>query len=168
MPGIVAAAQNPDAGVGVPDTHRTQLSTSVDIIDMDGNNIGYISQFGTTGTRNVTRIRHLNSDDAGRVIEQAPNPEDRTVNVTGFALYNKQSDGSVIQRLGGRSTRKKMAMLEEQKIPFNIVEVVRQPATGEEETTVYHNCWLTNFSKTINIGTATIAQTATLSVEWVE
>ena len=168
MPGLVANAQNPDAGVGVPEDHRTVLSTSVDVVDNQGNNIGYITQFGSTGNRAVTRIRHLNSEDAGRTIELPPSPEERTINATGFALYNKQNDGSLVQRIGGSSTAKKMASLEEQKIPFHIIEKTVHPATDAEDILIYHDCMLTNHSRTVNIGTATIAETATITVSWVD
>jgi len=165
--GLVAAAQNPDAGVKIPESHRTVLSTSIDIIDHDGNNIGYITQITSNQNRPVTAIRHLNSLDAGRIIEGAPAPSTTTIAVNGFAIYNNQFDGSLIQRIGGSTTAKAMKSLEEQSIPFNIVETTTHPATGViVEQTVYHDCWLTAHSKPINIGTVTIAESASIFVTW--
>lgn len=170
MPGLVAAAQNPNAGVAnnTPDVDKVLLSTSVDILDDQGNNIGYVSQFSDSGNRRLDRIRHLNALDAGRTLEMAPGPEDRTLSLNGFAIYNRQTNGSLIQRIGGESTRKAMKTLEEQKLPFTIVEREVDPATGEEEYTIYHECWIQQMSKPVNIGQATVSQSCTVQVGWVE
>lgn len=170
MPGLVANAQNPNAGVNIPASHRTALSTAYDIIDHDGNNIGFITSITATHSRPVTPIRHLNAADGGRVLEQAPSPSAPvSLSINGFGLFNRQNDGSLIQRLGGSVTAKSMKTLEEQSIPFNIIKRVTNPATGAEvELTVYHDCWLTNHSDPVNIGSATVAQTASISVTWTE
>ena len=169
MPGIVANAQNPEAGVRIPESHRTELSTSIDIIDHDGNNIGYIQSFSESQNRGVTPVRHLNSEDAGRILEMAPAPANITLAVNGFALYNKQNDGSLIQRLGGSTTAKSMKSLEEQGIPFNIIKRVVNPATQDEvELKVYRDCWLTSFSSPTNIGTALISESANVMCSWIE
>ncbi len=168
MPGLVAAAQNPRAGVSIPESHRTVISTSVDILDMQGNNIGYITNFSPTHDRAMTKIRHLNSLDAGRVVEMSPGPSNVTITVGGFALYNKQNDGSLIQRLGGGSTKKAMRMLEEQTVPFLIVEVETHPKTGDKTAIGYHMCWLSAHGSPKNIGTVTIAETATIQVGWAD
>jgi len=166
MPGLVAAAQNPRAGVSIPEDNRTIVSTSVDILDSKGNNIGYITNFSPSWTRNITKVRHLNSLDAGRIIEMVPGPSDVTITVGGFALYNNDNDGSLVQRLGGGSTKKAMKMLEEQSIPFVISERATHPKTGKSVGTTYHICWLSATSSPKNIGTVTIAETATIQVGW--
>ena len=168
MPGIVKNAQNPDAGVGVPEAHRTLLSTAIDVIDHDGNNIGYIQQVNDSANRGTTPIRGLNAADAGRILEQSPSPENRTLACTGFALFNKQNDGSLVQRIGGSTTAKKMRSLEEQKIPFNLIMKEIHPTTLEEEVTIYHDCWITSMSKPANIGTSTISMNCNITVSWTE
>ena len=168
MAGYAAVAQNPFAGVGANTDQRTVVSTSISILNNEMQNIGYISQLGDSANRNVTRIRHLNHEDAGRVVETVLSPEDRTLSVSGFALYNVDFDGSVVQRIGGSSTRKKMASLEEQSIPFMIVQKEVHPVSKEETITTYHDCMLTSHSKTSNIGTATISESANILVGWVE
>ena len=166
--GLVAAAQNADAGVKVPESHRTALSTSIDIIDHDGNNIGYIQQFTANQNRNVTPIRHLNSLDAGRIVEGAPAPANTTMAINGFALYAMQNDGSLVQRIGGSTTAKAMKSLEEQSLPFNLIETITHPATGAVVSqTVYHDCWLTSHSHPVNIGNAIIAESANIFVTWI-
>lgn len=167
MSGIVAQAQNPNAGVNIPESHRTKLSTSIDIIDHDGNNIGYIQSITPTCNRTVTPVRHLNSEDAGRILEGAPSPATTTLSVNGFALYNKQNDGSIIQRMGGSVTAKSMKTLEEQSIPFNLIVRTVNPATKEEELTIYHDCWMTTHSAPVNISTALVSESANLFVGWV-
>ena len=168
MPGLVYTAQNPRSGVSIPESNRTIVSTSVDILDAQGNNIGYITNFSPTHNRTVTRIRHLNSLDAGRILEMAPSPSDINMTVGGFALYNKQHDGSIIQRLGGGATAKAMRMLEEQSIPFLIAERETHPVTNDVTTIGYHMCWLTNYSSPKNIGTAVIAETASIAIGWAD
>ncbi len=165
--GLVAGAQNAAAGVSIPESHRTVISTSIDIFDHDGNNIGYIQSITPSQTRNVTPVRHINSIDAGRIVEAAPGPANYTMNVNGFALYDAQNDGSLIQRIGGSVTAQAMKSLEEQSIPFNIVITETHPATGNETKSVYHDCWLTNYSHPVNIGSALIAETATIFVTWI-
>ena len=164
--GLVAGAQNADAGVSIPESNRTVVSTSIDIFDHDGNNIGYIQSIAPSQTRNVTAVRHINAIDAGRIVEAVPSPANYTMNVNGFALYDNQNDGSLIQRIGGSITAQAMKSLEEQSIPFNIVITETHPATGVDAKTVYHDCWLTNYSHPVNIGTALIAETASIFVTW--
>lgn len=166
MAGLVANAQNPNAGVSVPEGHQTALATSWDIIDHDGKNVGYITSFGSTDNRPVTAVRHINSADAGRIVEAAPSPATKTLSATGFALYNTK-DSRLIQRIGGSVTQKAMRTLEEQSIPFNIIEQVVHPATKQVvDQTVYHDCLLTSHSRPINIGTALVSETASIFVSW--
>lgn len=156
---------SPEAGVSNLEGNLA-LITQYDIIDQDGNGIGFIQSFNPSDNRPVTKIRAIGSADAGRALESAPSFSDITISVTGFALYNKQQDGSIVQRLGGGSTRRAMKMLEEQKIPFRIMEREVDPATKETiDATLYYGCWLTNHQKPRNISNMTIAETATISVE---
>jgi len=168
MAGLVENAQNPDAGVGLPEAHRTVISTSIDVVDDSGNQIGYVQSINQSENRPTQPVRHLNSEDAGRIVEQAPQPGNLTLSVNGFAIYNKQNDGSVVQRIGGETTAKKMRTLEEQKIPFSLIVKETHPATQEVTQTVYHECWLTSRSKPVNIGTATIVESCNITPGWVD
>lgn len=161
----MVATLNPDAGVGQPEAAEVELSTSIDIIDEAGYGIGQLQSFNDTQNRPTALIKHISSVDAGRTIEQAPSPGTVTLNVTGFQLYNKTEDGSLIQRLGASSTKKAMKMLEEQKRGFSILVVERHPATNRVvDAVLYQDCWLNSFSKPISIATATIAETASITV----
>lgn len=156
---------NPEAGVGQSDAAEVQIATSIDIIDDRGNAIGFIQSFNENHNRPTALVRHLSSADAGRVIEQAPSPDTVTLSVTGFSIYNKQEDGSIVQRLGGGSTQKAMKMLEEQKAGFSLLIVHRYPATNEVvDAIIYQDCWLTSSSTPVSIAQATIAQSANISV----
>lgn len=156
---------SPEAGVGQSESAEIQIATSIDIIDDKGNAIGFIQSFNESHNRPTTLIRHLSSADAGRVIEQAPSPDTVTLAVSGFNIYNKQEDGSLIQRLGGGSTQKAMKMLEEQKAGFSLLIVHRYPATNEVvDAIIYQDCWITSQSTPVSVGTVTIAQSANISV----
>ncbi len=163
--GLVAALA-PDAGVGQPESADVQLATSIDILDENGNGIGLIEQINDNDNRPTRLVRHIGSVDAGQVIEQAPGFDTVTINVSGFKLYNKQEDGSVVQRIGGGSTRKAMKMLAEQKAGFMLLVTEKHPATGIiVDATLYMDCWITSKSKSITVrGDNTIMENAALSV----
>jgi hypothetical protein len=158
----------PGDGVGIPGTNQVVVSTSIDVLDEQGFNIGFVTRIDRRDARPVERIRHLNAEDAGRTVEMTPSPEGVTLDVTGFYIYPKSAleKRSLLNRLpqsvdGAASFRS----LNSQKIPFVIVERTRHPATNVESKTTYVGCWLTAFSRPINIGTATVAETATVEVQ---
>ena len=90
-------------GVGIPKENQAMIPSAVDIFDEQGNNIGFINNFAPTHRRPADRLRHLNSADAGRPLEQSPRPEDVTITVGGFGLFAKSlSDrGSLLNRIPG-------------------------------------------------------------------
>lgn len=144
------------------------ISTSVDVLDDLGFNIGFIQQINRNDARPTARIRHLDSIDAGRVLEQAPSPEDNTLNFTGFALYNTGVDNrSLLNRLPG-SAGAAFKSLNSQSIPFEVTEQWTHPANGLVGTTLYGDVMLTSYTRPVNIGTATISETAAGNVTFVE
>ena len=171
---------NPDVGILGGNTSKTGvanyngkvlLSTSIDIIDELGNGIGYISQITPASSRPSTRIRGLGSRDAGRVLEQAPSPEDVTVQATGFALYRRPKAGSIIERLATNQGVgfNVIASLEEQKIGFKIRIRQVDPKTNVDlEIIEYQDCWLINHSTPFNIATATVSETVSINVSRIE
>lgn len=155
--------------VSIPNTNRAVISTSVDVWDETGGNIGFISAMSRTDARQTTPIRHLDSSDAGRIVEQSPGPETNTLNITGYALYNvgNQKKG-LIHRLV-QDVASIFRSLNGQHIPFDITERFAHPQNADQETEyAYLGCWLTNFSHPVNIGTVSIAETANVTVSWVE
>jgi hypothetical protein len=155
--------------VGLASTNQTVISTTVTVYDQDGNEIGFMQQINRSDSRPTFKIRHLNAQDAGRIVEQQPGVEDYTLNVTGFGLYN-QTDvarNSLLNRLPG-STALKFKVLNDQFIPFAIKETETHPATQATNTTLYLGCYLTNFTKPISIQTVTITESATVVPSWVE
>lgn len=147
------------------------LVTSIDILNDEGKAIGYIQQFISQHSRPTTRIRHISSADAGLTLEQAPSPEDITLNITGLALYNQdlggagavRNQGSIVQRMAiSTNMIDVFRALSQQHFGFKIREVERDPITLKVISAVeYQDVWLVNYSKPINMGTATIAETAT-------
>lgn len=145
-------------------TGSVLLSTSIDIIDEQGYAIGYIQQLSDNDQRPATKIRQIGAQDAGRVIEHAPGVSDITLQVQGFALYNRQEDGSIVQRLGGGNMHTAMKMLQEQKIGFKLLVVDRDPSTGRAvDATEYLDCWFTSKARPINIGQATMVENGNIS-----
>ena len=168
-PGLVQKG----AGVGVGAQNRATISTSYDIFDEDGNLIGYVTDISRTDNRSVTRIRHLSSHDAGRTIEQAPGPDETTLALTGFALYNKAEQSgdlphySLVGRLGGTEGNV-FKSLNSQRIPFNLRVEEVHPGTGAVSRTYYFGCYLTSYTKPISLGSITIAETASCQVSVVD
>lgn len=152
--------------VGLPAENKAVISSSVDVFDQDGFEIGFVSQITPSHTRTVQRIRHLNSADAGRVIESAPSPEDISISGTGLNLYNiaESQQQSLIARLPGQAGAR-FKTLNDQKIPFFIQVVETHPASGLQNESTYLGLWLTRYTRPINIAGATIAATIDISVE---
>lgn len=151
--------------VGIPDDNKYVVATSIDI-EVDGNIVGAIDSYSPSHSRPVTRVRELSSVAGGRIIEMAPSPEDVTVSVTGFLLYTAGKH-TLFQRLQG-SAGTDFVSLQSQRIPFDVVERYIHPATNEEWKKIYKGCWLSNYSKSQNIGTALVAENATIEVQAVK
>lgn len=154
--------------VAIPESNQVVISSSVDILDDDGFNIGFLQQINRTDNRPTQPIRHLDAVDGGRVIEQAPGPETNTLNATGFAIYNTGVDRrSLLNRITGVGGAR-FRSLNSQQLPFELTERWIHPATNLAGETLYGDCWLTNYSRPVNIGTIAIAETANITASWVE
>jgi hypothetical protein len=138
-------------GVAFPRTNRVVNAATIDILDDEGFRIGYVTQVQETQSRGVTRVRGLNSLDAGRVIEQAPGVEDVNITINGYSLYDASvtDRGSLLHRMGG--TLKAAKSLMGQQLPFNLVMRQVHPASGETSITRWLGCWVTNAGTTRSI-----------------
>lgn len=162
------AIQTRGDGVSIPTSNQVVISTTVDVLDDEGFNIGFIQTINRTDARPTELIRHLDASDAGRILEQSPGVETNTLNLTGFALYNSGVDRrSLLNRMvGARSSP--FRSLNSQQIPFEITEQWTQPASNARGQTLYGDCMLTNYTRPVNIGAVTITETANAAVTWVE
>lgn len=160
-------------GVGLPESNKVVISTSVDIFDDGGVNIGFLQQISRTDARPATPIRHLAAGDAGRMIEQSPGPELNTLNVTGYALYNvSPARESLLNRITGRTTDTAgnlFRSLNSQFLPFQLEERWTHPGnTSQRGKTLYGDCYLTNYTRPVSIATVNIVETANIQATWVE
>ena len=151
-------------GVSFPAKNRIVSSSTLDIIDDEGFIIGFITNFNESDNRPMTRVRHLSSRDAGRVIEMTPGVEDISITVNGYSLYNRSltEKGSLIHRLG--SAMKALKSLQSQSEPFNLIRTETHPATGEENKDVYFDCWISAHSKSRDIGRLVQMDNCTIQV----
>jgi hypothetical protein len=155
-------------GVSLPEQNRVIVSTSVDVLDDDGFNVGFIQQLNRNDTRQILRVRHLDIGDAGRVLELSPGPEDNTLNATGFALYARGADpGAVINRIAGLNGQA-FKSLNSNAIPFEVVEVYEHPATHATGETTYGDNLINNYSRPVNIGAVQIVESCAMITSWVE
>lgn len=151
-------------GVSFPAKNRIVNSSTLDIYDDEGYIIGFITNFDEQGNRPITRIRHLSSQDAGRVIEMSPGVEEISINVQGYSLYNINlaERGSLIHRFG--SAMRTLKSLQSQGTPFNLVRKETHPATGETNKDIYFDCWMSQQSKARDIGRLVQMDRATIQV----
>ena len=155
-------------GVSIPESNQVIISTTVDVLDDAGFNIGFLQQINRTDSRPTNRIRHLDSVDAGRTLEQSPAPEDNSLSVSGFALYNTGVDRrSILNRMVGTASNR-FRSLNSQSIPFEMTERWTHPGTRQVGETLYGDCYLTRYTRPVNIGTVMITESADINVSWVE
>lgn len=155
-------------GVGIPKQNRIISGTTIDIIDDDGYKIGYVQEISWSGNRRVEVARHLDSEDAGKVIEQTPGPENYTMNISGFSLYDRggSNRGALINRLSKGMAG--AASVNGQKASFNLVERSKHPATGEVTVRRFYDVWLTQYGETRNINTVQVVDRATAQFSTME
>lgn len=172
------ALANYGHGVSIPKENRAVISTGIDIwarLEVAGEQIfrkiGFAQQISPTFTRNTTPIRHLDKNAAGRIIEQQPQPEEVTFQLVGFEVY----DFPLPARLLGNSGRTSIGSaqifnsLASQAIPFTLVEWAQHPGDKTKNVyTIYYGCWMTNWTRTVTIGTTTVSTTVQVRATRVE
>ena len=180
-------------GVGIPPQNQAVIPSSIDLW-VGAVHIGFVSSIASSHQRPIERVRHIEFPDPGRTVEMVSKPEEISLSVQGFALYNQGLFGrrtTMNRLLGLRGLT--MATLHEQQIPFMMVQVAQHPMPtvlgddlgGRSETadlrnlsrvglglgdhkTLYWDCMLTSYSAPVNITQATVVETATVEVSYVE
>jgi len=158
-------------GVGVWEGDRIlNPIATITIYDQDGNEIGYVTSISPSTTRNVTRQRHFNAADAGRVVELTHNPEDYKLTLEGFLLYHPGYNGLISGSLIDRLFRPEddahavFELLNKQYIPFDIVEESINPATGRGYRKIYISCKISDWSGDRRLTQAWVAEKVTVVV----
>jgi hypothetical protein len=157
------------SGVMIPKTNKVVIVPSITIYGNDGKEIGFITDFTPDSARRVERIRHASFTDAGRVIEQVPAPEDLTLRVTGFSLYQSSMIGRLAHGVPELEPDLLFVSLNEQAYPFTLEMSHTHPDdTSQMFRLIFGECWMTAFSHPWSIRNLYIAQTATLQPSWIE
>ena len=147
--------------------------------------VGTFQNFNPTSTRQVVRVRGI-ANNGGYPLELAPGPADTTINVTYLSLYLLPLGEALGYNIGSAIDLNRM------RVAFDIQEMcmfpfdyMSQAASVESrlpfgstlgqkqliktiETNHYRECYLSNIGRTVNQGTVTIAETATIQVTAVE
>ena len=166
------ASQDTANRISIPGSNSAIISTSVDIFagtTSSMTQIGYAQSISLTDARPTQPIRHLNSYDAGRIVEQAPQPETITLSLVGFEIYND----FLINKLGSAGETS-FHSLADQRTPLTIVEMSTHPAflkgvastegaAPKWQIMVYTGCWMTNWTRATNIGTVTVSSTVAIT-----
>jgi hypothetical protein len=156
--------------VKIPTDNRGIISTSVDLYDEEGNAMGFVQQFTRNDSRTVNRIRHLDSSDAGRIVELMPSPEEVNATLNGMAVYgaSPQNRSAMLNRIAA-SRGGPFKSLNSNYIPFALLEEWVHPTNiNERNHTYYLACLLSAYSHPVNIGAVQIAETATIAISYVE
>jgi len=140
--------------------------------------VGTFQNFNPTSTRQIVRVRGI-ANNGGYPLELVPGPADTSINVTYLALYLLPLNEALGYNIGS------VVDLNRQRIPFDIQEMCIFPYStatssqglaeektpfgveagiGAIETNHYTQCYLSNVGRTLNQGTVTIAETATIQV----
>lgn len=147
--------------------------------------VGTFQNFNPTSTRQVVRVRGI-ANNGGYPLELVPGPADTTINITYLALYllplnealgyaigsavdlNRQRVGFDIQELCVFPfDYMSQANSVESGLPFGSLNA-QQQKFQTIETNHYRECYISNVGRTVNQGTVTIAETATIQVTAVE
>lgn len=136
--------------------------------------VGTFQNFAPTSTRQVVRVRGI-ANNGGWPMELVPGPADTSINVSYLSLYLLPLNEALGYNIGS------VIDLNRQRIPFDIQEVCQMPLADEAfgggsteagipqsgsqyEVNHYYECYVSNVGRTINQGTVTIAETATIQV----
>jgi len=147
--------------------------------------VGTFQNFNPTSTRQVVRVRGI-ANNGGYPLELVPGPSDTTINVTYLALYLLPLNEALGYNIGSAVD------LNRQRVAFDIQELCVFPqdymsqasqvesqrpfgsSIGNQqqmktiEVNHYRECYLSNVGRTVNQGTVTIAETATIQVTAIE
>lgn len=156
-------------GVGLNPGNQMVISTAITVFDEGGLEIGFIQSLGRSDTRPVTAVYHLNSADAGRIIEQVPGIGTYSTAASSFGLWHLSDVDrrSLINRLPGNAAAA-FVVLNQQQVPFAIRQVEEHPATAAQNVTLFLGCMLTSFTRPVAIGTATVSESCNIAVSWME
>ena len=118
--------------------------------------IGTLQGFNPSANRQLERVREI-QNTLEDTFEIVPGRSDFKITIDRIETYNK----NVIGALGYNIFDESIAQIRD---PITIVEQVTGP-NGESRQIVYDRCWIGSWSKTIQEGTSTVKENASLECE---
>lgn len=153
------------------------MSSTIRISSLDGRDgvrkqIGLIQSFRPNDTRRMERARGVGYGD--RVAEIVPGTTDTQITATRMALYER----NILEVFGYKSAynqggnKGSVRSLSHMKNPFDVDEIIwfhkDGPPSGDYTITIYHDCWPSTWSRTIDItGNLILMEDVTIDVTWV-
>lgn len=124
-----------------------------------GNVVGMVQSFSPNETRTVNPVMALGFE--GVVVSAVGNYSGGTFTTPLIQIYDLmplEAFGIVDKGggVGGLRQLPKLKSLYQQREPLDIRSVLFTPALGEEIIETYRNCWITSYSKTVNVTGSTI------------
>lgn len=150
----VQAAADADGSVQGLTTHPANHQ-----IISRGNVVGLVQSFGPNETRTVSPVMGLGVE--GVVTSAVANYSGGTFNTPLIQIYDitPLEAFGIIDRGGGIGGLRQLPQLKslyQQREPLDIRSVLQTPNEGEQIIETYRNCWITSYSKTINVTGATV------------
>jgi hypothetical protein len=134
---------------------RTALSTQI-VITVNGEPVGAVQRFNESQRKATAKIKEVGTDGIIEIVPSGATDVSLTVNRMVF-------DGLSLPEAFSRGFRN----IQAQRIPFDIVVIDRFTGTGNDAVvTTYHNCWFESLSKNYSVDNYTIAEDATIAVEY--
>ena len=127
--------------------------------------VGMIQSISPNESRNAAPVQSLGVE--GVVTTAVGNYSGGTFTTSHIMIYDQEAMEAfgIVDAgggIGGLRALPRIKSLYQQRLPLDVRVITYTPTEGQEIIDTYRNCWITSYSKTINIGSATVG----LSVGW--
>jgi len=174
----------PGAGLGIPRGNKAVVTTGLDLWSGafgSYRKIGFCQSINLTDARGVNVIRHIDKEAAGRIVETVPQVENLTGSITSVEIYNNVFPARIMGAqlpakintgnepantlsLGGAVL---FMSLQSQRIPIDMFEWYVHPGDRTKQIVwAYLDVMMTNYTKTVNLGTTTFTSTVNLLIPY--
>jgi hypothetical protein len=129
----------------IPNT-KTSVSYAY-TISIDSKKVGTLQSFNPTSSKTLDRVRQL-MDELDDIVEIVPGRTEHSIQIERLELYEDDSNLA-------------FKVLDEQSIPFNIVETVKN-GSGKSRDIIYSDCWIQSINKTVREGQINVGLSVTV------
>lgn len=124
-------------------------------IAVDQDPIGNLQSFSPTSTKSIDRVRQINFATGPKVIDMVPGPTDINATMERIRMFETNIMGAI---------GVDVVTIEELNTPFDIVETLYRPGTGDPARTIYSQALFTEYGQTIQVGTTFVMERANVAI----